>query len=192
MKYLVIVISIAQCLQAQNLLRMEKNSDPPQGLEVASLASWSVLSGKWVPGWELSVGSCGKGQWNGVLRLAHRGTSESVHSSSETLRANISNLSVGFHIDRSLLEHGPWFLEGSLGAGILWSMQDNIDPSGNVRRSKQSVFVTLDPRLGLCSRLNAWMSLKLWMSHPLAIPWGTPLSDPGRSTQMLLGLGFRL
>ncbi len=192
MRHVIIALVFAQSLQAQNLLRMEEYKEPTERLEVSSLLSWSVLSGKWVPGWEISAGSCGKGQWNGVLRLAHRGTSESVHSSSETLRADIRNLSVGFHIERSLLEYGPWFLVGSLGGGMLWWLQDNVDPSGTVRRSKHSVFLRVDPRLGLCSRLNDRMSLKLWMSHPLAIPWGTPLSDPGQSAQMLLGLGFRL
>ena len=192
MRHVIIAIVFAQSLQAQNLLRMEVYREPLERLEVSSLLSWSVLSGKWVPGWEISAGSCGKGQWNGVLRLAHRGTSESVHSSSETLRADIRNLSVAFHIEYSLLEHGPWFLVGSLGGGMLWWLQDNVDPSGTVRRSKQSVFLRVDPRLGLCSRLNDRMSLQLWMSHPLAIPWGTPLSDPGQSAQMLLGLGFRL
>ncbi len=192
MRHVIIALVFAQSLQAQNLLRMEGYREPLERLEVSSLLSWSVLSGKWVPGWEISAGSCGMGQWNGVLRLAHRGTSESVHSSSETLRADIRNLSVAFHIEYSLLEHGPWFLVGSLGGGMLWWLQDNVDPSGTVRRSKHSVFLRVDPRLGLCSRLNDRLSLQLWMSHPLAIPWGTPLSDPGQSAQMLLGLGFRL
>ena len=98
--------------------------EPLERLEIASLLSWSVLSGKWVPGWELSAGSCGKNQWNGVLRLGHRSTTESVHSSSELLRANIRNLSLGFHIERALLEYGPWLLVGSMGAGMLWSLQE--------------------------------------------------------------------
>ena len=192
MRNIIIAFAFVQSLQAQNLLRMEGHREPLERLEIASLLSWSVLSGKWVPGWELSAGSCGKNQWNGVLRLGHRSTTESVHSSSELLRANIRNLSLGFHIERALLEYGPWLLVGSMGAGMLWSLQDNVDHSGTVRRSKHSVFLTVDPRLGLCSRLNYWMTLKMWMSHPLAMAWGTPLSDPTQSAQILLGLGFRL
>ena len=123
-------------------------------------------------------------------KAGHRSTTESVHSF-RVIEGKHSKSVVSFHIERALLEYGPWLLVGSMGADA-WSLQDNVDHSGTVRRSKHSVFLTVDPRLGLCSRLNYWMTLKMWMSHPLAMAWGTPLSDPTQSAQILLGLGFRL
>ena len=50
MRHVIIALGFAQSLQAQNLLRMEGYREPLERLEVSSLLSWSVLSGKWVPG----------------------------------------------------------------------------------------------------------------------------------------------
>jgi hypothetical protein len=50
MRHVIIAFVFAQSLQAQNLLRMEGYREPLEKLEVSSLLSLSVLSGKWVPG----------------------------------------------------------------------------------------------------------------------------------------------
>jgi hypothetical protein len=166
------------------------NSDEPRELkfETGASLSWSVLSGAWTPGMELSFGFINPNDFTTGFQLGYKSMKENIQNHGDATDASIRQITALAYGGYIFNPNKMWHIRTNIGLGALWEDQKNYSESDVIMARKVDTYFIVDPRIGLEVNINQWMCLDIWAGHSFTTPLVANDFHQKGSPELLIGV----
>lgn len=191
MKYLLFLsLFLSFQLQAQERqLALERSHEANStAFETGVSLSWSVLSGVWIPGIEVSFGIIQQNNITSGIRMSYKHSAERIQNSGPATNAAIRQVQSVLYGGYIFRPERMWHVRTNLGVGALWEDQKNFTANDIMVTRKSNSYLLLDPRVGVEVNLKEWLCLNFWAGHSFTLPVLSSTDSQKGSPQLLVGL----